>query len=80
MLNCPLFVNEYLEIEHCKKVIVDDNVYAPSGHCVLTVTRCAKSDVQKAHDKVILNRLQQCNNDNNNNNNNITNDNDKEKK
>ncbi|KAG8348148.1 putative Diphthamide synthase [Trypanosoma vivax] len=57
VVNCPLFKRYRLEASVVERVIVDDNDYAPSGHAVLSVRRCNKTEKDMKEDAELLQRL-----------------------
>lgn len=57
VLNCPLMPHTALRVTALRRCIVDDNVYSPSGHAILRVTRVAKSAEERAADAAVLAQL-----------------------
>lgn len=57
VMNCPLYKSSYLRVVKKDVVMVDDNEYSPSGHCILTVERVEKDSQQKAQDAEVLKLL-----------------------
>lgn len=59
VLSCPLFMKECLMVKAMREVIVDDNDYSPSGHCILTVERRSQTPTEQLCASELLKRLRE---------------------
>lgn len=57
VLDTPLFTHHYLKVTKLTPVVVDDNEFSPSGHCILHVERIRKTDHEQEETKNLLTRL-----------------------
>lgn len=54
VLDCPLYKSEKLIVTSLEVIMVDENDYSPSGHCVLGVTRAPKDASEQAAGAEVL--------------------------